>query len=181
MTVAASLAVICGIVYWVTQPGDKQQQAEESVTRHPERKCTPAVSHQNGLEKTTKENSQRPSEDSVMGAQQAQAPFAPRGRPGEDIALPLVFRGSGAADSALNPQQQELVRKIQEDFAAAISRAGEDSSSPEYRERWIKAKIVADSKLRQQLGTQGWLLYSRAQSQAEYTESHGSRTAPPLR
>jgi len=177
MMTAASVAVICWIVYWVTQTGDKQPRPEEWVTRHPEHRFAPIVSRQNGLKMAPKEHT----EDFDLGAQQAHAPIAPRGRPGEDIALPLVFRGSGAADSALNPQQQELVRRIQEDFATAISRAGEDSSSPEYQECWIKAKIVADSKLHQQLGAQGWLLYTRAQAQAEYSESNGTRAAPPAR
>lgn len=175
MMVAASMAVICGIVYWVIQTGDKQPRPEEWVTLHPEHRFAPIVSRQNGLKMAPKENS------GDFGAQQAHAPIAPRGRPGEDIALPLVFRGSGAAESALNPHQQELVRRIQEDFATAISRAGEDSSSPEYQECWIKAKIVADSKLHQQLGAQGWLLYTRAQAQAEYSESNGTRAAPPER
>lgn len=181
MAGAASVAVICGIAYWFVDSGDTPQQPEERVTRHPERNGAPAASSQNGLNTLSRKNHPVSGNPVMSGAGQVPAPVAPRGRPDEDIALPLVFRGSGAADSALDPQQQEIVRQIQEDFAATISRAGGDPSSAEYRGNWIKAKIVADAKLRQQLGTQGWLLYSRAQSQTEYAESQGTRAAPPAR
>ncbi len=169
----AIVVLILGITFWINQKPVRVVTDEAGVRHRSSERSHAATDpiHQG----------QQPAMGSADNHPGSVVPVAPGVPTEDDLALPLMFRGSGAADSALNPQQQEIVRKIQEDFAAAISQAGKDPSSPEYRETWAKAKKVAETQLRLQLGTQDRLLYERAQSQVEYSESHGTRIAPPAR
>ena len=179
MMAAASVAAISGIRFWISPMTDRQQP-DEAGPRHPVRGRLHASGPSFGFAGELLEDTFA----SGGPASSPPLPVEPATRTTVDdevTTLPLVFRGSGAADSALTPDQQLALRTIQEDFAAATSRAGDDPSSPEYRECWIKAKNDADSRLHLCLGRQGWLVYSHAQSQAEYSESHGSRIVPPSR
>lgn len=99
-------------------------------------------------------------------------------RPTQDVRLPIAFLGSGEADLALSPKQQEAVSKIQSDFAATTSADALDPSSNDYLKRWVTAQQVADAQLRLSLGWQGYLQYSLAQARQEYAESGHTRINP---
>jgi len=175
---SACVAVIAGISFWIS-PTTVPQRPDAADPRHPMR----GRAHSSASAHDAETELQGGTADSGAPASNPLPSVAPvtRHTAGDEVTLPLAFRGSGAADSALTPDQQLAVRKIQEDFAAATSRTGYEPSSPEYRECWVKAKNAADSRLHLILGRQGWLLYSQAQAQAEYAESHGARVIPPAR
>jgi len=178
MTAAASVAAISGIQFWTSTATDRQQPDQDGI-RHSGGGRSHASAVLSGVKRKMREDT------SVSGGPERNLPLTVepgiRTSVGDELTLPLVFRGSGAADSTLTLDQQLALRKIQEDFAAATSRAGHDLSTPEYRESWIKAKNDADSRLHLSLGRQGWLVYSQAQSQAEFSESHGTRIVPQSR
>jgi len=174
----ACVAVIAGIAFW-TSLATVPQQPDDAGPRQPMRGRAHASASACDAE-TELRGGTADSGDPAGNPPPSVAPVT-RNTAGDEVTLPLVFRGSGAADAALTAEQQLAVRKIQEDFAAATSRAGDEPSSPEYHECWIQAKNAADSRLHLILGRQGWLLYSQAQARAEYSESHGKRAIPPAR
>lgn len=98
----------------------------------------------------------------------------------QDVRLPIASLGSGEADLAFTPKQQEAVSKIQSDFAATTSADALDPSSNDYLKRWVTAQQLADAQLRLSLGWQGYLQYSLAQARQEYAESGHTRINPRI-
>ncbi len=73
--------------------------------------------------------------------------------------MPLVFQPAELQSLSLNAAQIQTIRMLRQRFVEEIGGMDQDTSTPEYRERWEQSQPVIDQDLRGMIGVKAYQEY----------------------